>query len=85
MPTYEYECSRCGLQFERQQSMTDAPVKECPECGKEVRKLISGGNGFIMKTAGARQLNQMKSCSLEETGRTCCGADRKCGASHCGD
>jgi hypothetical protein len=26
----------------------------------------------------------MKSCSLEETGKTCCGADRKCGESHCG-
>jgi putative FmdB family regulatory protein len=33
MPTYEYECSRCGLQFERQQTMTDAPIKKCPECG----------------------------------------------------
>jgi putative FmdB family regulatory protein len=64
MLTYEYECSRCGLQFERQQTMTDAPIKECPACGEEVRKL-------------------MKSCSLEETGKTCCGADRKCGESHC--
>jgi putative FmdB family regulatory protein len=85
MPTYEYECSRCGLQFERQQSMTDAPIKECPECGAAVRKLISGGSGFIMKTSDVSRRDQMKSCSLEETGKTCCGADRKCGESHCGN
>lgn len=85
MPTYEYECSRCGLQFERQQSMTDAPIKKCPECRGEVRRLISGGSGFIMKSAGAGRCDQMNGCSLEENGRTCCGADRKCGESHCGD
>jgi putative FmdB family regulatory protein len=85
MPTYQYECSRCGLQFERQQAMTDAPIRKCPACGKEVRKLISGGSGFIMKAAGDSGRDQMKSCSLEETGRTCCGADKKCGESHCGD
>ncbi|HNZ64400.1 MAG TPA: zinc ribbon domain-containing protein [Smithella sp.] len=32
MPTYEYQCSRCGLYFERQQSIHDAPVSVCPEC-----------------------------------------------------
>jgi len=84
MPTYEYKCSHCGLQFEKQQTMTDAPIKECPACGEEVRKLISGGTGFIMKAAGVGKSDQMKSCSLEETGKTCCGANRKCGESHCG-
>jgi putative FmdB family regulatory protein len=85
MPTYEYECISCGLQFERQQTMNDVPIRECPACGEEVRRLISGGIGFIMKTAGVSQCDQMKSCSLEETGKTCCGSDRKCGESHCGD
>ncbi|MFA5322419.1 MAG: zinc ribbon domain-containing protein [Smithella sp.] len=85
MPTYEYECSNCGLQFERQQTMTDAPIKECPGCGKEVQRLVSGGSGFIMKSAGVSRRDAAKSCSLEETGKTCCGADKKCRASHCGD
>ena len=71
MPTYEYECSHCGLHFERQQTMTDAPIKKCPECGDEVRRLISGGSGFIMKSAGVNRCDQMKGCSLEETGKTC--------------
>ncbi|HON58304.1 MAG TPA: zinc ribbon domain-containing protein [Smithella sp.] len=85
MPTYEYQCSQCGLKFERHQSMKDVPVKECPECGGEVQRMISGGSGFIMKQSGVSMRDSAKSCSFEESGRTCCGADRKCGQSPCGD
>lgn len=85
MPTYEYECSRCGLQFERQQSMKDAPIQKCPECGEEVQRLVSGGSGFIMKSTGVTMRESRKGCSLEETGKTCCGASQRCGASHCED
>jgi len=52
MPTYEYECKKCSHRFEVFQSMSDAPVKRCPECGKEVRRLISGGAGVIFKGSG---------------------------------
>jgi putative FmdB family regulatory protein len=53
MPTYEYECEKCGYRFEKFQKMTDKPVKVCPECkGRKVRKLISGGGGVIYKGAG---------------------------------
>ena len=85
MPTYEYECGMCSLRFEQQQSIKDDPLKECPECKGEVRRIISGGSGFILKSSGQSQHDSRKGCSLEETGKTCCGADRKCGESHCGD
>lgn len=85
MPTYEYKCSDCGLSFEKQQSIHDAPVAVCHECKGKVQRLISGGSGFIMKSADSGRSNRMNGCSLEETGRTCCGADRKCGESHCGN
>ncbi|MDR2052321.1 MAG: zinc ribbon domain-containing protein [Treponema sp.] len=52
MPTYEYECKDCGHTFEVFQSMSDAPLKICPECGKEVRRLINGGSGVIFKGSG---------------------------------
>jgi putative FmdB family regulatory protein len=52
MPTYEYECKSCGRGFEIFQSMSDPPLKECPECGKEVRRLIFGGTGVIFKGSG---------------------------------
>ncbi|MDR3336238.1 MAG: zinc ribbon domain-containing protein [Treponema sp.] len=52
MPTYEYECKTCGHSFEAFQSMREEPLKECPQCGKEVRRLINGGSGIIFKGSG---------------------------------
>ena len=51
MPTYEYLCDTCKHQFERQQKMSDAPVKKCPECGKPVRRLISAVAGIVRGTS----------------------------------
>jgi putative FmdB family regulatory protein len=52
MPTYEYECKKCGHSFEAFQSMSDDPLTECPECGRELRRLINGGSGVIFKGSG---------------------------------
>jgi putative FmdB family regulatory protein len=52
MPTYEYRCLECGHQFEAFQSMQEDPIKVCPECGKRVERLISGGSGLIFKGSG---------------------------------
>lgn len=52
MPTYEYECKKCGNTFDVFQSMSDEPVKICPTCGGEVRRLINGGTGIIFKGSG---------------------------------
>lgn len=85
MPTYEYECSRCGLNFEKQQSIKDEPLKECPECKGAVQRLVSGGSGFVMKGQPSSRRDSTRGCSLEETGKTCCGASQRCGQSPCGD
>ena len=52
MPTYEYECKTCGHGFEIFQSMKDESLKVCPECGKEIRRVIRGGTGIIFKGQG---------------------------------
>ena len=53
MPTYEYECGRCGHTFEQFQSMTARPIKTCPECRKRsVKRLIGTGAGLIFKGSG---------------------------------
>jgi putative FmdB family regulatory protein len=52
MPTYEYECKSCGHTFEVFQSMRDEALKNCPRCGKEVRRIINGGGGVIFKGSG---------------------------------
>jgi putative FmdB family regulatory protein len=53
MPTYEYECLKCGHQFEKFQSMRDEPLKKCPKCGRaSLKKLVGGGAGLIFKGSG---------------------------------
>jgi putative FmdB family regulatory protein len=52
MPTYEYACDSCGFSFEKFQSMADDPLKVCPECGKNIRRVIHGGSGVIFKGSG---------------------------------
>jgi len=63
MPTYEYECKSCGHTFEAFQSMSDAPLCECPECGKEIRRLINGGGGIIFKGSGFYVTDKNKASS----------------------
>ena len=53
MPTYDYECAKCGHTFDTFQSMSEAPLKKCPECGRNrLRRLIGGGLGIIFKGSG---------------------------------
>jgi len=52
MPIYEYLCEKCGHEFEREQRITEDPVKTCPKCGaRKVRRLISR-TGFVLKGGG---------------------------------
>jgi len=52
MPIYEYACEKCGHEFEREQRITDAPVKTCPACrSRKVRRLISR-TAFVLKGSG---------------------------------
>ena len=52
MPVYVYRCESCGVQFERQQSFRDAPLKTCPECRKRSLKKVIAPVGVVFKGSG---------------------------------
>jgi putative FmdB family regulatory protein len=52
MPTYEYECQKCGHRFELFQSIKDAPKKACPKCRGRAKRLLGTGAGLIFKGSG---------------------------------
>jgi putative FmdB family regulatory protein len=68
MPTYEYECKTCGHGFEVFQTMSELPIKDCPKCGKDVRRLIFGGTGVIFKGSGFYVTDKSKN-SKDKSGK----------------
>ncbi|MGO8931513.1 MAG: FmdB family zinc ribbon protein [Limisphaerales bacterium] len=60
MPTYEYVCEKCGHRFEKFQPISAKPLTICPKelCARKpwgkgkVKRVISGGAGFIFKGSG---------------------------------
>ena len=59
MPTYEYICKSCRYKFEKFQNIKDVPIKKCPRCGKELKRVIvpewelfSKGKGSITRITG---------------------------------
>ncbi len=60
MPTYEYNCEKCGHEFEHFQSMKDDALTQCPKdkCAKKrwakgkVKRAIGSGAGLLFKGDG---------------------------------
>jgi putative FmdB family regulatory protein len=60
MPTYEYQCAKCGEVFDKFQSMTEPALTVCPKdlCARsrwgkgKVQRVMSGGAGLIFKGSG---------------------------------
>jgi putative FmdB family regulatory protein len=56
MPTYEYQCEKCGHHFDEFQSILADPLKTCPQCGEDtLRRLFGGGSAVIFKGSGFYQ------------------------------
>jgi putative FmdB family regulatory protein len=77
MPTYVYECNKCGDEFELYQSFSDEPLKKHPGCGGKVAKvfqpvgIVLKGSGFYKNDSrsGAKRANgTSKSDSSSDSG-----------------
>ena len=52
MPIYAYRCEACGFAKDVLQKISDAPLTDCPECGKpSFRKQLTAA-GFQLKGTG---------------------------------
>jgi putative FmdB family regulatory protein len=51
VPTYDYQCDKCGRTFELWQRISEAPITTHEVCGGPVRRLLSPAP-FILKGGG---------------------------------
>ena len=74
MPTYVYDCGACKRETEIFHSMSDAPRRKCPKCGKsKLVRRIGTGAGILFKGSGFYQTDYRsdaykKSEAAEKTG-----------------
>ena len=52
MPFYEYQCRACGAQVEVMQKISDAPLKKCPECARNMLTKLVSAPVFRLKGGG---------------------------------
>lgn len=73
MPTYEYQCRKCGKVFEHFQSMAEEPLTHCvfEKCRGKVDRLISAGSGLIFKGSGFYQTDYKKTSTPEPSPSPC--------------
>jgi len=89
MPTYEYKCTGCDHHFEKFESITADPSKDCPSCGEDKAvRMISGGIGVIFKGSGFystdyRDSSYKSDKSSAESPAPACGAGG-CAGGACG-
>ena len=86
MPIYEYQCQACGHELEAMQKMSDAPLTDCPECGKPALKKLISAAGFRLKGGGWYETDfkgSKKKNVTESTTSTTSDAGGGCGAGGC--
>jgi putative FmdB family regulatory protein len=80
MPTYDYQCSKCGHRFEEFQSMTAKALRKCPECGKAaLERLIGAGAGVIFKGSGFYQTDYRPASYDQQAKADSGGCTETCG------
>jgi len=52
IPTYEYKCSACGIEFEKEQRISEPAEAECPACGSTETKRLISLSSFVLKGTG---------------------------------
>lgn len=78
MPTYEYECSKCGDRFDVFQRMSEDALESCEHCGGHLKKvfhpvgIVFKGSGFYC--TDSRKPSCTTKCSTD-LAKKCDGAE----------
>lgn len=73
MPIYEYQCKKCGKQFEAFQGITEPDLKTCKFCKGKVHKMMSlssfslKGSGWYATDYAGKKPQAVKSKKTETT------------------
>lgn len=73
MPTYDYECKKCGHTWEAFQSIKAEPLKKCPECKKAAAQRVIGPGAAILFKGSGFYLTDYRSDSYKKAAE----ADKK--------
>lgn len=75
MPIYEYQavnserlCPKCRDGFEILQGISERPISKCPECGKQVKKIISWCRAAVTETSEEHISVERKIKDYEQSG-----------------
>ena len=54
MPTYNYRCNQCKIEFSIFKGINDTKIDNCPDCSSntKIERIITGGTGMIFKGDG---------------------------------
>lgn len=83
MPFYEYRCDACGHQLEAMQKMSDAPLTDCPACGKPALVKQISAAGFQLKGSGWYQTDFKNSGKPKAADSTPAAGGHSCGGGSC--
>lgn len=85
MPIYAYRCETCGFAKDVLQKVSDAPLTDCPSCGKDsFRKQLTAA-GFQLKGSGwyATDFRNSGSAPAKSAAPESCPAAEACGSGGC--
>lgn len=73
MPIYAYKCTDCGFAQDVMQKVSDAPLTDCPQCGKAAFAKQITAAGFQLKGSGYYATDFKNGSAKSEAPSPACG------------
>ena len=76
MPTYEYHCKKCDINFDKRQSFDSKPISQCPNCSSESQRKFSvvpvvfKGSGWYVNDYAKKSNSSTSKPAPEKTSST---------------